>query len=265
MTAFRLEFRRDRTLLVGLAMVLVAYMAMLGVMYPIVRDNDDLMQQYLRTFPKEFLAAFGMTGLLSDHGVFFSTYVSSWLWPIVSAVAALMAGTRVVAADLDRGFLDLPLATPISRTRYLGASIAGQALVLGTLALVTVLALWLAGAIAGAGFDLPRFLLAGLLAFAFGCAISGPTNLVAVLTLSRATTCAVVGGVLVVMYLIFVLTQVDQDLAWIAPVSAWAHVPALALIDQGTVPWGDLALFALIAVGGWAAALVAFRRRDLAA
>jgi hypothetical protein len=74
-----------------------------------------------------------------------------------------------------------------------------------------------------------------------------------------------VGGTLIGMYLLFVVTQIAEDLAWLAPLSAWNHFQTTELIDNGVFPVGDLALFAVIAVGGWIAALWAFRRRDLAA
>src|SRR5512143_1052188 len=130
MTAFRLELRRNRTLAVWLGVSLLLYGGIMGLMYPILKSNDELMRQYMDTFPKEFLAAFGMTGLLSDPGVFFTTYIASWLWPIIAAAAGLVIGTRPVAAVLDRGFLDLPLATRLSRVRYLAAAIWGQVLVM---------------------------------------------------------------------------------------------------------------------------------------
>ena len=104
----------------------------------------------METFPQEFLAAFGMTGSLSDPGVFYTTYISSWLWPIMAAVLALLLGTRV-AADLDRGFLDLPLATPMSRVRYLAASIVGQAVAMAVLAVATVGGVWVIGRARRAG------------------------------------------------------------------------------------------------------------------
>ncbi len=265
MTALRLELRRCRSLGLWLAVSVAAYGAIMGVMYPVLKANDDLMTAYMNTFPKEFLAAFGMTGLLSDPGVFFTTYIASWLWPIIATAAALLLGTRAVAADLDRGYLDLPLATPISRTRYLATDIAAQVLVMAVLASAAVLGLWLAAAVTGNIFDLGAYALAGLLSFAFGCAIAGPTTLLSVATLSRGRTSGIVGGVVFAMYAVFVVTQVSKDWAWIAPISAWDHFRTTALIDDGVVPAGDLALFAAIAIGGWLAALWAFRRRDLAA
>ena len=67
------------------------------------------------------------------------------------------------------------------------------------------------------------------------------------------------------MYLIFVVVQVSADWAWLAPVSAWDHFRTTELIDGEILPTGDMAMFALVAVAGWMGALVAFRRRDLAA
>jgi len=265
MTAFRLELRRTRGLLVWLAAALAGYGAVMGLLYPFMLENSKLIEDYINAFPAEFLAAFGMTGALSDPGVFFTTYVASWLWPIVAAVAALLAGTRV-PVDLDRGFLDLPLATPLSRTRLLLASIAVQVLLMAVLALAAVGSIWAVATLVGADFDPVGYALAGVLSFAFGCAIAGPATLLSVVTLSRGTTSAIVGGILAAMYAIFVVTQIAaDDWGWLAPLSFWDHYRTTEVIDDLVVPAFDLALFALIAVGAWAAALWVFRRRDLAA
>jgi ABC-2 type transport system permease protein len=265
MTAFRLELRRNRGLTIGLGLTLLLYGAVMGAMYPVMIENDDMIRQYMDAFPKEFLAAFGMTGLLSDPGVFFTTYIASWLWPIVAAAAALLVGTRAVATDLDRGFLDLPLATPVGRIRYLAASIGGQVVILAVLAAAAVGGVWAVGRLVGGEFDLVRFALAGVLAFLFACAIAGPTTLLSVLTLSRGRTSGIIGAILVAMYLVFVVEQLSPDLAWLGPLSAWDHFRTQPLIDDGTLPLLDVALFAVIAVAGWLGALWAFRRRDLAA
>jgi ABC-2 type transport system permease protein len=265
MTALAMELRRCRSLAVWLTVSVTAYGVIMGLMYPFMKSNDALMMQYLQAMPKEFLAAFGMTGILSDPGVFYTTYIASWLWPIIAAAAALLHGTRAVAVDLDRGFLDLPLATALSRGRYLAANIAAQALVMASLATAATLSVWLAAAATGNVFDLGGFAIAGLLAWAFGCALGGATTLLSVLTLSRGRAAGAVGGALLVMYAVFVVSQVSHDWAWIAPVSAWNHFRTTDVIDSHVVPAFDLVLFAAVAVGGWLGAIWAFRRRDLAA
>lgn len=262
--AFRMELRRSRSLAAWLAVMLACYGVIMAFMYPIMVENDALFQQYMNTFPEEFLVAFGMTGSLGDPGVFFTTYVSSWLWPIMAAIAAILGGTRV-AADLDRGFLDLPLATPLSRAHHLVTSIAGQAIVMAVLATATVGSIWAGGLLVDVQFDGARFAAAGALSWLFGCALAGATTLLAVLTLSRGRTAGIVSGVLVAMYLAWVVAQISTDWAWLLDWTAWGHFDTTALIDSGTLPAGDIALFAAIALGGWVVAVVAFRRRNLAA
>jgi ABC-2 type transport system permease protein len=263
-SAFRMELRRSRSLTIWLVVLLAGYGVVMALMYPIMVENNALFEQYMATFPEEFLVAFGMTGSLADPGVFYTTYISSWLWPIMAAIAAILTGTRI-AADLDRGFLDLPLATPLSRTRHLATSIAGQLLLMGVLAVATVGSIVGGALLVDVQFDGARFAAAGLLSWLFGCAMAGVTTLLAVVTLSRGRTAGIVSGVLVAMYLAWVVAQVSTDWAWLLDVSAWGHFDTTAIIDKGTLPVGDFVLFAAIAVAGWTAALLLFRRRDLAA
>ncbi len=264
MTAFRLELRRDRSILFWLVVVLLVYGGIMGAMYPILQDNDRLIQDYMKVFPKEFMAAFGMTGSLSDPGIFFTTYVGSWLWPIVAGIGGIIVGTRGVAVDLERGFLDLPLATPISRVRYLAASIGGQVVLMAVLAVSAVAGVLVVGIAVGAGFDPARFLMAAPLAFAFGCAIAAVTTLLAVITLSRGVAGGVAGGLLIGMYLVNVISQINRDLDWLSTFTAFSYFDPTPIIDEGAFPFGDLALFAIAAGAAWGTALWAFRRRDLA-
>ena len=101
--------------MIWLAIITVAYGATIALFWPLMRDNAGLIDDYMKLFPEGFMAAFGMAGSLADPGVFFNTYMGSWLWPILAAVAAIMLATRPVAADLERGFIELPLSTALSR------------------------------------------------------------------------------------------------------------------------------------------------------
>ena len=234
MTAFRLELRRNRTLTIWLGVLMAAYGAIMALMYPIMVDNDALMTQYMETFPQEFLAAFGMTGSLSDPGVFYTTYISSWLWPIMAAVVALLLGTRV-AADLDRGFLDLPLATPMSRVEVsrLVQSPARQSR-WPSWPRSRSAGVWVIARLINVDFDAGRFALAGVLSWLFGCAIAGATTLLAVVTLSRGPS---VGDRRLASWSPCTSSsssmQISADWAWIAPVSAWDHFRTTELIDDG--------------------------------
>ena len=153
-----------------------------ALMYPIMKSKRRAdRRQYMDTFPKEFLAAFGMTGVAVRSRASSSPPTSragcgrSW-----RPRPALLLGTRAVAADLDRGFLDLPLATPaLAGPLPRRPSIAAQVVVMAVLAAAAV-----GGPVAdraagrrGESSTSGGSPLAGVLSFAFGCAIAGPTTL----------------------------------------------------------------------------------------
>ncbi len=263
--AFRLELRRARVLIAWLSVITVAYAGTMALFWPIMRDNTALLEQYMQVFPKGFLAAFGMEGSLADPGVFFTTYIGSWLWPILAAMAAVLLATRPVAVDLERGFLELPLGTSLSRTRYLGAAILAQALALAVLAVATVLGFYVAATLVGAPYDLPSMLVVAALAWLFACAIAGATSILAVVTLSRSIAGGVVVAVLLAMYLLDVVSKMQPDLDFLGRLSALHYFHPTPIIDDGAMPLGELALFAGIALVGWALAVWAFRTRDLSA
>ena len=261
--SFRLELRRSRVLAVGLAVVVLVYGGLIAALYPILLANTAQIDDYMKLFPKEFMAAFGMTGSLADPGIFFTTYIGSFLWPIVAAIGAIVLATRPTAADAERGWSDLPLGTPLTRSRYLGAAILCQLVVLAALALVAVGGVLAVGTLVGAGFDAARFLAAGVVLWLFACAIAGVTSLVAVITLNRSMAASVVAGILIAMYLLNIVAQVQPDLAWLSDLSAFRYAGVGALIDRGTADWVGIGVFIILAFVGWTASLALFRRRDL--
>ena len=260
-----LELRRSRSATIWLVVVAVAYAGLVTAMYPIIQRNADLIASYLNMFPKGFMDAFGMSGSLAQAGVFFATYVGTFLWPVVVAIGAVLVATRVFAADVERGWTEIPLGTPLTRTTLALASIADQLLLIAALAVATIGSVLLVGVLVGAGFDPLRFTLAGLVLFACGCAVAAVTTLVAVTTLSRGKAAGLTAGLLLGMYLLNVITQLQPDLSWLGVISAFRYLSTTDLIDRGASPIGSLAVFGGVAFAAWIGAVLVFRRRDLVA
>jgi len=261
----RLEFRRGRVLVGGLMLVVILYAGVIAAFYPTMRDNSSIIDQYLNLMPKGFMAAFGMTGSLSDPGIFFTTYIGSFLWPVAAAMAGIVLATRPVAADLDRGYLELTLATPTSRVRLLGWAIVGQLIALGVLVVVMIGAVLVGGWLVNAGFDAALFLRAIPVEVAFGAAIAGPATLLSVVTLSRGRSAGIVAGALIAMYLIRIVVGVEPSLDWLGRLSLFQYADVRGALTAGSFPIGDTLVLAGIGAITWVAALALFRRRDLAA
>jgi ABC-2 type transport system permease protein len=260
--ALRLDLRRSRAVVAWIGLLSALYAGFITAFYPVVLDNAARFAELMDVYPKELMAAFGISGDLGDPGVFLNSYVFQFLWPLVAAIVAIVTATRV-AADAERGFLELPLSTRLPRTRYLAATIAGQVLAMAALTFVTVASVWLVDLFIAPDFAIDRLALAGLHALCMGLAIAGVTSLLAVVLLDRGRAAGSAAGVLVLMYLVNVIAQLAPDLREAAVISAFHYFDLEALIDSGAYPLGDSLLFGVVAAGGWALALVAFRRRDL--
>lgn len=261
----RLELRRSRLVAFWLAVIILAYGGIIAAMFPILEENSKLLEDYLNILPEGMLAAFGMSGNLTDPGVFFSTYIGSFLWPVVAAMGAIILATRPVAADVERGWTEVVLGTPLTRTRSLLAAIVAQSLVLGVLAVAAPAGVLIAGGLVGAGFETAPFLAASVIFWLFACAIAGVTSLVAALTLSRGTAAGVAAGVLLVMYLMNIVAELQADLSWLASFGWFKYLTVTDLIDTGEVPWSSIAVFGVVAAAGWVGSVLVFRRRDLLA
>lgn len=262
---FGLDLRRSRAILAWGSVIGFAYAGTMALVYPTMASNAAAIDEYLKIFPKELMAAFGMTGSLADPGIFFHTYVATFLWPILAAMVGIVVATRPVAADLDRGFLELVVSSPLPRRRYLLVSIAGQIVVTTLVAIATIAGIVLVGALVDAGFDVGRFLLALPLLAAFAWAVAGFATLMAVITLSRGMASGITAGLLLAMYLVNVVALLVPDLDWLATFSVFGYFDTKELIGEGVLALGDVGVFAGIAAGCWIAAVVLFGRRDLAA
>jgi ABC-2 type transport system permease protein len=264
MTAFRLELRRGRMLVLWIGLVAIVYAGGITLFYPTILDNAAQFEKLLEVYPKQLMAAFGIQGSLGDQGTFLNSYVFQFMWPLLAAILAIMLATRP-AADAETGFMDLPLSTRLPRLRYLASSIAGQVVAITGLAVMTVGAVMAVDLVIAPDFPTDRLILAGLHALLLGLAIAGVTTLLAVTFLDRGKAGGVAAGILILMYLLNVLAQLSPDIADIGRLSAFHYFDVRALIDVGTYPLGDSLLYLAVAIAGWVLALSVFRGRDLAA
>jgi ABC-2 type transport system permease protein len=264
MTAFRLDVRRSRSLLLWIGLVSAFYAGFITAFYPTILENAEQFEQMLSIYPEELMAAFGISGSLGDPGTFLNSYVFQFLWPLVAAIAAITMATRL-AADVDRGFLELPLSTRLPRLRYLGATIGSQVVGMAVLAAMTIGSVLVVDLFIEPDFAFDRLALAGIHACAFGLAICAVTALLAVLLLDRARAGGLVAGILIVMYLVNVIAQLSPDLRGLADLSAFHYFDLRSLISSGAYPGTDSLVYVTVAIIGWALALLTFRRRDLAA
>ncbi len=217
----------------------------------------DMLPEFLRDFAGGQIANVSVPGLLAfgfQHpGVLFLSVA----WVVFAASGP--------AGDRDEGTLDLFLARPVTRGRYLASTlvlVVGGCLLLAGMALVGLL-------VGTSMVEMPEPVdQAGLVdaALSFGALLLGVTGIVLLLAVTsrrRGTAVARAAAVLVPTFLIESFAPMSAPLSsirWISPFHYGR--PALGgvlVTGEPGSPWVLVALFATTT----AAAFWAFRRRDL--
>jgi ABC-2 type transport system permease protein len=258
----RHTLRRSIRATVGWSLALGGLVVLYAATWPAFRNS----REYARLFdelPAAYRSMFTSTGAgMTTAAGFFHAELFALTGPLLVLLAAMGAGVRAVAGEEERGRLDLLLATPVSRARWViehaVALAAGVLAICATDAVVmlaagaavsadltpgNVIAAWVHVGVAGIWF--------GILAVAVGAATGRPA-------LARIT----VGIVALAMYLVNGLAPMSPVLERLQPLSVFRY----AIGDDPLVTGlhaGHLALVLVTALPVLAAGAWLFRRRDL--
>lgn len=173
---------------------------------------------------------------------------------------------RAIAGELEAGTLELQLARPVSRLRYLAAHVV--LLVPGCMLLTGAYAV---GAVAadrvldppGRTLAPGRMLEAAVESALLVLAVGAVSLLVSALASERGRALSFALGIAIVMYagnFLFALWSPLHPLARLT--LYWYFTPGPA-IQEGRISWGDDAVLAAVVVAALAAAAWRFERRDL--
>lgn len=211
-TIFNQSLRRWKWQIVGWGSVLLIIALYLMWIYKPMLEQQAQLKNLLDAYGKEMLAFFGGTADIFSAGGYLSFGFFSYI-PVAVGILALLLGSGLIAADEEKGTLDLILAHPISRT----ALFWGRWLALVTALAAVLLLTWL-GFAAGlplAGLDttvgqllLPHISLLSILL------LFGALALFLSLALpSRTVTASVSAALLVASYIVTSLASVNAKLA----------------------------------------------------
>jgi ABC-2 type transport system permease protein len=259
-TLVRKTLRDDRRAFIGWAVGLAIFIAVYVGFYP--QFKNDLVQAKMAALPEAMKQFMGMHDVATAAGYLEMT-VYTLTGPLLLIMAAVVLGTRAVATPEENHTLELMLANPISRRRFVLERLAALvtqvvllALVAGGLMLVLAalfhMAIPVGNLISTSVALMLLALLFGTLALAAG-AITG----------RRSVALATAGGAAVAAYVIHGLSNQVSSLSalkWLSPFQYYIGTDPLRTGFHATavlVPLVLMAVFVLAAIAG-------FQRRDLA-
>lgn len=247
----------------GWSLGLIGLTALIAAYWPSVRDSPDL-QSFVEDLPDAVKALTGEGDYSTPLG-YLNAELFSFMIPLLFLAVAIGMGARAIAAEEERGTIDLLMSMPITRRRMLLEKVAAGVLVLAGLGVVLFAACLLGSAVSGmdlpvgrlAQISLATVLLAlpfGALALAIGC-----------LTGARGLALGLTSAAAVAAYMLDALASLVQSLSDYRDLSPFAwYASDEVLSGDGLALW-RAALMAGVAVMFAGLAVVALERRDLRA
>jgi ABC-2 type transport system permease protein len=239
---------------------LVAVATMYSAFYPSVRASASDLQRYLENLPDAVKNLLG--GDFTTPAGYLRSETFSALGPILFLVFAIGAGARAIAGEEEGWTLDLLLSTPIRRSQVVFDK--WISMVLTALGLTVVLGLTIA--VIGPAFQLRIAIVDLASACMMLIAVTFGTAALAVgcFTGRRGLAAGVAGGIATITYVLNVLAPAVDALAPLRPLSPFRWYLELDPLIHGVTAINIVVLVAITAAA-YAAAWLAFERRDLRA
>lgn len=238
-----------------------AYVLLIAIFYPTVRQQSQQFASLLATYPKGFLTALGYSNITTFSG-FLGGEALNLFWPIIIAVFATLAGASLVAKEAEDGTSEIWLSVPAARWRLLLGKFASLAMALAICVAACAVTVAASAAIDSATVTVSGLLAMSTVMIAFLFVIAAYSGLLSSLVSTRAIAAGISFGVTVVFYVLWLVGGLASQWKDLKRFSIFtAYTPQKAL-ESGSVDAVSIALMAMIAVACVIAALVIFQRRD---
>ena len=261
LTVFGYQLRSKRWQIIGWGASLLILAAYLTMLHDAFMTQQEQFNSMLSAYPPELMAAFGgTTDLFTPSGFLNFTYFS--YAAVLLGFLAISMGSSLLAADEERGRLELMAAYPVSRLSIFAARLFAVLLSMVLILLLSWLGFVLT--ISGTGLEqlgagkiaLPHVELLVLMIFFSGLAL-----LLSQVLPTRSAATGLASGLLLASYVLKVLLELDDSLVDIEKFSPLHYIKGGYAIEGLNASW----MLGLLGAGLLFIVLAAWRfdRRDL--
>lgn len=244
----------------------LAFLEMYIAMYPTVKSQAATFDQMMKSMPQELFKAMNMDPAsfsFSTLEAYLSTEYMSFLWPILAIVFAISIAGYIAIREIDKGTIEVLCSLPISRSKiFISRYITGLK-ILAVFCVISLMGALPFAMLHNVDFVLANFITATIGALFFIWAVYSLATLVSVIFSDKGKATMVTSGILLLMYVINILANLNSSLENIKYLSFFHYFSGSELLNKN-----NLAIYTILTLGGFAIvatilAVVRFSKRDL--
>jgi len=121
---FKHTLRRLRGQMIGWGIGLALYVVLMVSFYSSVAGMGNLLEDFLKVYPKEMLAFFGSIMEINTPQGYLDIYYFNYM-TVILGIFVVGACASLLVGDEEKGILDLVMAHPVSRTALFWGRLLG--------------------------------------------------------------------------------------------------------------------------------------------
>lgn len=249
-----------RMTMLSYAVSIFFYALLIALFFPAIRSNSAQIDKIVRTLPTAVIKAMSIQNY-STFPHYMGGEFLNLIWPIIAAVFVILAGSAVVAQEVEQGTIDLWLSVPVSRARLLASKLVAILLGLCVLAFATDLALAVGARLIGESLSAGGILALSVYLVLFPLTIGCFAAAISSVSSSRAHAAGIAAGVLILSYLIWVVGLIGGRWSWLQHLSVFSLFHPQEALSNAAFGVTDVIWLLVITAVCAAASLIAFQRR----
>ncbi len=218
LAVFKQSLYKSRGAILGWGITLAVLGLLFVPFYDTIAKNAEQFEELMKIYPKEIMAFFsegGMGAFTTPEGFLSIEYFS--FMPLVIGIFAIMAGSGLLAADEERGVLDLIVAQPVSRTALFFGRLFALVLSMAIILILSYAGVMIATTYSLMDLDAVQTITPFASLFALLMLFAGLALLLSMVLPARQTAAMVSGIVLVAGFFLHGLANLNDSLAKIEP------------------------------------------------
>lgn len=235
-------------------------------LFPAISKQAGKVDQLIKSMPPEMFKAMNMdpSGFsFSNLQSYLSSEYMSFLWPILAIVFTLSLANYISVNEIDKGTIETLASLPAKRFRVFFERYFAGLLLLAGFCVISLFGAIPLAMLHNSEFIFENFLTASTGSFLFVWAIYSLATLFSVLFSEKGKATMASGGVLIIMYVVFIISTLKDSLSNLQYISFFNYFSGSDLLAKNTYPE-----YSILALGGFAIAVMLaaafwFNQRDL--
>jgi ABC-2 type transport system permease protein len=244
---------------------IILFIWMYVALFPSIKDSIGNMEQYLNSFPKAFMDAFGFD--VKSFGTF-EGYIGSeqfsFIWPIMLIALVVSLGSAFLAGEIEKGTIGILLSQPVSRVKIFFSKFMAGMTYLALFTAISVFSIFPLAKAYDISYQSERFYKLALVGFLLGLAIFGLSLLFSAIFSEKNKSTFIVVGILIVMYFINIISGLKDNLKNLKYLSFFYYFKPSDILSYNKIDQWTWWVFIGTFIISVTLALIWFSKRDIA-